>query len=479
VKPAQLGTLVGIAALSGCASVPKETGYADVGRMVADRTGQETFWDRGTPEDAEVKRRVADLLRNDLTDASAVQIALLNNPGLQATYEELGVAQGDLVQAGLLRNPSLGFAVRFPEGSAGVVSTDFSLAQEFLDIFMLPLRKRLAAEQFEQAKLRLAGEVFQLVGKVREDYYALQALRQMVELRRTVLEAAEVSAELAERQLRAGNIADLELETQRDAYEQAKLDLARDELLFEAQRERMTRLMGLWGTQTDWRFSSQLPDLPASEEALDHVEAVAISQRLDVASARQETRILTQALHVANTSRFVGSVEIGVSRQTGPEPGIRVTGPTLRLELPIFDRRQGLIRRIEAQLRQSEKRLASVSVDARSEVRTARLALLAARQVVEHYRKVLLPIRERTVKLSQERYNAMLLSVFQLLRAKQAEVDAYRRYIEAVRDYWIARVELERAAGGTLKGMPNVHSEIQPTVAPVAPSDTVKKEGLR
>jgi len=479
VKPAQLGTLVGIAALSGCASVPKETGYADVGRMVADRTGQETFWDRGTPEDAEVRKRVADLLRNDLTDASAVQIALLNNPGLQATYEELGVAQADLVQAGLLKNPSLGFAVRFPEGSTGVVSTDFSLAQEFLDIFMLPLRKRLAAEQFEQAKLRLAGEVFQLVGKVRQDWYALQALGQMVELRRTVLEATQVSAELAQRQLQAGNIGDLEVETQRDAYEQGRVDLARDELLFEAQRERVTRLMRLWGPQTEWRFSSQLPALPASEEPLDHVESVAISQRLDVASARQESRILAQALHVANTSRFVGSVEIGVSRQTGPEPGIRVTGPTLRLELPIFDRRQALIRRIEAQLRQSEKRLASVSVDARSEVRTARLTLLAARQVVDHYRNVLLPIRERTVKLSQERYNAMLLSVFQLLLAKQAEVDAYRRYIEAVRDYWTARVDLERAAGGTLKASADVHSDTHPTVVPLAPSDTVKKEGLR
>jgi cobalt-zinc-cadmium efflux system outer membrane protein len=479
LKAAQLGTFLGVAALSGCASVPREMGYADVGRMVADRTGQETFWDRGTPEDAEVKKRVADLLRADLTDASAVQIALLNNPGLQATYEELGVAQGDLVQAGLLRNPSLGFAVRIPEGPTGVVSTDFSLAQDFLDIFMLPLRKRLAAEQFEQAKLRLAGEVFLLVGKVRQDYYALQALGQMVELRRTVLEAAQASAELAQRQLQAGNIADLELETQRDAYEQAKLDLAHDELLFEAQRERLTRLMGLWGPQTGWKFSSQLPELPVSEEALDHLESIAIARRLDVASARQETRILAQALHVANTSRFVGSVEIGVSRQTGPEPGIRVTGPTLRLELPIFDRRQGLIRRIEAQLRQSEKRLASASVDARSEVRSARLTLLSARQVVDHYRNVLLPIRERTVKLSQERYNAMLLSVFQLLLAKQAEVDAYRRYIEAVRDYWIARVELERAAGGTLKPIADVHSDGQPTVAPQAPSDKAKKEGLR
>jgi cobalt-zinc-cadmium efflux system outer membrane protein len=118
---------------------------------------------------------------------------------------------------------------------------------------------------------------------------------------------------------------------------------------------------------------------------------------------------------------------------------------------------------LEAQLNQSEKRLAGLSIDARSEVRGARLALLSQREVVEHYRKVLLPGRERIVALSQQRYNAMLLGVFQLLLAKQAEVEAYRQYIESVRDYWIARAELERATGGSLKSArQSLHSEVSP-----------------
>ncbi len=450
-------------AFGACVNVPKQAGYDDVARMVSERTGHKTHWDQGAPEDAEVHRRVTELLAKELTEESAIQLALINNRNLQATYEDLGIAQADLVQAGLLRNPSLGFSIRFPEGSVGTVNTELSLVEDFLDLFMLPLRKRLAAEEFEHAKLRLADQVFRLVGEVRQQYYVIQAVQQLVELRRTVLEAAQTSAELAERQQRAGNIGDLEFETERGTYQQAKLDLARDELQLELQRERFTRLLGLWGSQTDWTVSARLADLPSSENALDHLESLAIARRLDLAAARQEAQVFAQALQVAKTSRFVGAVEVGVSRSVGPEAGIRVIGPTLRLELPLFDRRQGLIRRLEAQLNQSEKRLAALSIDARSEVRVARLALLSQREVVEHYRKVLLPIRERIVGLSQQRYNAMLLGVFQLLLAKQAEVEAYRQYIESVRDYWIARAELERVAGGSLRAAPNpLHSEVSP-----------------
>jgi cobalt-zinc-cadmium efflux system outer membrane protein len=450
-------------AIGGCASVPRQAGYDEVARMVSERTGQKTHWDQGAPEDAEVNRRVSELLSKDLTEESAIEVALLNNRNLQATYEDLGVAQADLVQAGLLRNPSFGFSIRFPEGSVGIVNTELSLVQDFLDLFMLPLRKRLGAEQFEHAKLRLANEVFRLAGEVRQQYYFIQALQQLVELRGTVFETAQASAELSERQYKAGNIGELELETERGIYQQAKLDLGRDELQLAVQRERLTRLLGLWGSQTEWKISTKLADIPSREEGLEHLESLAIARRLDVATARQEAQVFAQALHVAKSSRFIGAVEVGVSRSTGPEPGIRVIGPTLRLELPIFDRRQALIRRLEAQLSQSEKRLAALSIDARSEVRTARLTLLSERQVVEHYRKVLLPIRERIVALSQQRYNAMLIGVFQLLLAKQAEVDAYRQYIDSVRDYWIARAELERAVGGPLKSAQQSASEPQRT----------------
>jgi outer membrane protein, heavy metal efflux system len=436
-------------ALSACASVPRSAGYDRVARLVEEHTGEKTIWERGTPEDAEVSRRVAELLSHDLTERSAVQIALLGNPGLQATYEELGVAQADLIQAGMLKNPTLDLSFRFPETAAAIFNTNVEVVMDFLSLFFLPLRKKLAEEQFEAAQLRLANEVFQVTGDVRKQLYTLQAAQQLVELRRKIVQAASVAAELAERQRQAGNIGELELESQRGAHEQAKLDLSREELALELDRERLTRLLGL--KQTGWKLTATLADLPAQEPALQELESVAISKRLDVARARQEALLVEHALEVAGAGRFLGSgIEVGVDRESGAEPGVRVTGPTLHLELPIFDQHQAELRRLEAQQRQAQRRLDAISVNARSEVRAARLGLLAQRQVVEQYRTVLLPIRERTVAFAQQRYNAMLLGVFQLLEARQAEIEGYRQYIEAVRDYWIARVELERAAGGRL-----------------------------
>ena len=77
--------------------------------------------------------------------------------------------------------------------------------------------------------------------------------------------------------------------------------------------------------------------------------------------------------------------------------------------------------------------------------------LNAARQTAELYQEDLIPIRERIVVETQKHVNYMLLGVFQLLQAKRDEVNAYREYLEALRDYWIAFAELERAVGGNLQ----------------------------
>jgi cobalt-zinc-cadmium efflux system outer membrane protein len=135
-------------------------------------------------------------------------------------------------------------------------------------------------------------------------------------------------------------------------------------------------------------------------------------------------------------------------------------GPAASLELPIFDQHQAEIARREALLRKSREQLSALAVAARSEVREAASRVAFARRLAEHARTVVIPMRERIVALSQVEYGAMLLGVYQLLLAKQNEVDAYREYIELVRDYWIARAELGRAVGGRLPA----------AAAPVAPA---------
>src|SRR6267143_5544418 len=161
-------TYLTVAALTaaGCASTSPRPSFEQVSKLVEERGGKPLHWDEGTPADAQVQAHVRDLLRGTLTPEGAVEVALLRNQGLVATYEELGVAQADLVQAGLLRNPTFGARVRFPT-SGGVVDTEFSIAQDFLGIFTLPLRKRVAAAQLDATKARVGSAVLELTAQVR------------------------------------------------------------------------------------------------------------------------------------------------------------------------------------------------------------------------------------------------------------------------------------------------------------------------
>lgn len=451
----------------GCASIQKERGHAEVAALVEERLGRKTRWNQGTPEDAEVARHLDALLKEDLTSDHSVEVALLNNPALQATYEDLGVSQADMVQAGLLSNPTLDGSIGFPISGRGASEHEVSLVQDFVDLFTLPLRKRVAREQFMADTLRVAHEALATAAKVRKAFSEVQALQQLMELRRMALQAAVAAADLSARLRAAGNITELELASEQAAAEGARLELAEGELALVEAREHLNRLMGLWGPRTQWTLSEKLPPLPDQEVSLAHLESLAIRHRLDIDAARKQVMLLWNALELARSTRFFGRVDVGVHEHRDAD-GPRLFGPTLSLELPIFDQRQALIARLEAQHRQGERRLMELSVNTRSEVRAARARLLALRLVADRYRRVVLPLREKVVEQSQLQYNAMQIGLFQLLSAKREQVDAYQGYIEAVRDYWMARADLEQLVGGRLR-----EGSAAPTPSPSQPSQRV------
>lgn len=280
---------------------------------------------------------------------------------------------------------------------------------------------------------------------------SLQAAQATVEVRTLVLEAQGAAAELKTRQRAAGNIGDLDLVQEQAFFEQGKLDLGRAELQALEQREQVNRLLGLWGPDSaSWKVESKLPDVPQQDPPLDQVESLAIGRRLDLIAVRAEGQALEEAASLTGITRALPVLQAGVSTGRDAE-GTRVTGPELSLELPLFDQGQARAARILAEVRQARAREAELAVDIRAQVRALRSRLAARRRSAEHYRTVLLPLREKAVKESQLRYDAMLLGVFQLLQARREQFEGYRDYLETVRDYWITRGELERATGGALE----------------------------
>jgi cobalt-zinc-cadmium efflux system outer membrane protein len=215
--------------------------------------------------------------------------------------------------------------------------------------------------------------------------------------------------------------------------------------------------MGLWGEKTGWRMAAQLPALPDSEIALDRLESLAVARRLDLAALRKRVEADMASLNLIEDFRFFGSVEVGASTEKDTD-GARVAGPSLSFDLPVFDQRQAKIARAESELRRSRQRYEALAIAVRSEVRAARDRLIAARDIAAHYRDVVIPLQERLVTLTQQQYNFMLTGAFDLLLAKQNEIRAYRDYLDALRDYWIAKSDLELAAGGSLRAVPGPES---------------------
>ena len=418
--------------LTGCVSVPRDGGLAEVQQTFRDRSGIAV-------EGADVN----ELLAGELTADEAVAVALTTNPRLKVVLSDLDVARADLLDATTISNPILEFEWRVPARPFNPY--EITIAQSILDLIQLPRRRAAGRSAFEAAKSRVAADVLSLAAGVRDDYFALLAATHKLAAGRTSTEAARTAAELAVRQHSAGNLTDLELEHHQAAYEIAKVTLSRDEEELLARREALIRAMGLRDASVEWIIAADFPPLPDREPEPATTDLGA--RRLDLIVAMRELDALRQSLGLARL-QGIGEIVLDVHREREPE-GSMTTGPGVQVPIPIFNRGTARRARAKAELTRAEQQLVALTLDASSEVRIARERLLAARARVEYYRDVIVPRRVRIVELTKLEQNAMLTSIYDVLRARQDETEARREFADVQREYWEARNNYERALNGT------------------------------
>ena len=464
--------LISIALAAGCSSVPKDAGFPSVRQTVGERTGQIVQWRSDTADDAAADAAVHQMLAQQITADQAVQVGLLNNRGLQATFEDLGIAQADLVQAGLLRNPVFNLSVRIPNRRPAKTYIDFAVAEDFLDIFLIPARKRIAEAQFEQAKFHVTHDVLTLATQTRTAYYQYQAAQQVLELRKTVAEAAAASLDAARRLRDAGNMSPVDYLSEESQQARAQADLTSSEGETAEARERLNQLMGVWGSELAWSAPPRLAELPGNDPPEDGLEELALLQRLDLSAAKQQEVSEASALGLTEKTRFLSGAEIGPEAERETDGQWRI-GPTILVPVPLFDQGQAAVARALAQLRQSHRRYQALAADIRSQVRMSTQRMHNARLRAEYYRDHVLPLQQKLVHQTQLEYNAMLAGVFRLLQARRDQIDAGREYVTALRDYWVATAELEQAIGGRL--LPGPLPMTQPSTSqPSGRSDDAK-----
>ena len=432
-------------ALGGCTSLREDARFSPVEQAVKERTGADTKWSRTDAEANTVRGRVKELIAQPLGPTEAVQVALLNNPGLQASYAEVGIAEADLVQASRWRGPTFSFA-RLRRGDE--LEIERGVFFDVLGLLTIPLSTRAAESRLQATQDRAAGEGLRVALDTRKAWFQAVAAQETARYMEQVKEAAETSAELARRMAATGNFPKLSYAREQAFYAETTAQLARARHQELAARERLARLMGLWGEDLGFRLPERLPELPReAREGGAELEAQALAQRLDVQGARREAESLARSLGLTRMTRFVSLLEFGIlsNSETGLE---RQRGWEIEIGLPIFDFSGARTAKAERLYMQAVQRTIENAVQARSEVREAYSAYRTAFDLSRHYRDEIVPVRKRISDEVLLRYNGMLISVFELLADSREQVAAANGYIESLRDFWIAESELQMALTG-------------------------------
>ena len=435
--------------LGACAQIAEDRGFTAVETTAASVLKKDVRWIR-TEEDArEVDRRVAELLKQPLTADSAVQIALLNNRGLQASYNDLGLSAASLARALTLPNPGFSFG-RTSKG--GVVEIERRFTLDFLSLLTMPIAASIEERRFEEAKMRAADQVLRVAADTRKAYHAAVASRQVQNYMQQAKLAAEASAEMSSRLGETGAYSKMAQAREKVFYAETMTQVVRARASNTAERERLIRHMGLWGKSLNFTLPERLANLPQSVRELPDIETRAIEDRLDLKMARLEVEGLARSYGLTQATRFINVLEgsyLNTSEQG--EPNRR--GYEIELSIPLFDFGTTKVAEAEHTYLMAVNRLAEMAVNVRSSVRESYEVYRLSYDLARQYQNDVVPLRKIISDENMLHYNGMLVGVFELLADAREQIGSVIAAIQAHRDFLIAETELEAALIGGASGV--------------------------
>lgn len=446
-------TLIAAAlALAGCASISPDGNASDLNALTLGKTAGVTA-QVATADTAATREAVTKLLTQPVTAEFAVRIALLNNPGLHASMATLGISDAERVQAGTLPNPHFSIG-RFRQGDE--LEIERLLKFNIIGILSMPWRAQWQNKQHELAKLQAAQEIIKLAADTRKAWINAVAAQQTAQYMADAKLAAEAGGELARRMARVGNWSRLKQAREQVFLAAAATQLSKSQQVAFSEREKLIRLMGLWGRQTEFKLVDRLPDVPKTPQEIDNIEERALRDRLDVRSTVAESGYVASSLGLVKASGFVNALEVGYQRDTifnnATGDKEKRKGWELELPIPIFDWGGANNARVQSVYMQSVARVRQTATNARSEAREAYHGYRTAYDVAVHYRDEIVPLRKFINDEVLLRYNGMLLSVFDLLGDMRTQIMAVNGAIEAQRDFWLADADLQTTLTGTSAG---------------------------
>ncbi|AXS42099.1 TolC family protein [Breoghania sp. L-A4] len=446
-------------ALAGCVtgqqidqySAP-DAGFSTVSTTTGQAIGKQTVWAQNKDDAQALAVRVHALVHKKTINAdTAVQVALLNNKGLQAAYAEMGLSAAEAWQQTMLPNPkvSIGiFGIASPELGA-YRSIEGLIAANILALATRRSRVAIADTRFRQAQLTAVLETLRLATETRQAWINAVGAFETTVYFNQAQNAADAASELAQKLGESGAMPKGNQAREHAFYAELSGQKAQARLAARLAKEKLTRLMGLWGVDVDYYVPDYLPRLPASVARRNAIETEALQRRVDLQIARLELQAVAQSHGLTVATRYVTDLEIiggFESERERDEDGGRKTVTTLQAELefviPIFDSGEARQRKGELAYMRAANKLAEKAVNVRSEARSAYMAYTATHAIARHYQNSVLPLRTGIEEESLLTYNGMITNTFELLADTRAKISTLLQSVAAKRDFWLADANL-------------------------------------
>jgi outer membrane protein TolC len=320
-----------------------------------------------------------------------------------------------------------------------------------LGLATLPFRSDIARDRFKAAQLRAALATLKLAAEVRRGYVRAVAANEFVTLLSDAKSTAEATAQLATRLGETGSLNKLDQAREQVFYAETTADLASARQAAASARERLARLMGLWGGDLSFRIPNELPPLPRRPQALPAIEADAVTHRLDLQIARIELAALAKSLDLTEATRFVTMLDLaGIDRRTS-DPDVRPfreRGFDVTFQIPLFYGGEVRVRQAAETYHLAFNRLTERAINVRSEARDAYRSYRSAYDIASHYQREVLPLRKIITEEMQLRYSSMQVDVFALLTEARQRLASLRAAADARREFWLAQSVLQTAING-------------------------------
>ena len=443
-------------AIPGAYTEPK-AGFANVSSQTSASIGKRTAFAQTQAKNIVLKKQVHGMVhRKTISADTAVQVALLNNKGLQAAYANVGLSAADAWQQSTPENPVVSI------GILGIGAAELGLyraiegmfATNILDAKTRKQRVALADINFRSAQLGAVNDTLTLANQTRQAWInAVSAFEAASYLKRAKA-TSDAGSELARKLGETGALNKAGQAREHAFNAELAGQLAKARLNATRAKEDLTKLMGLWGTEVDYYVPDALPALPRSVGRITNIEGKALRNRLDLQVAKLGLEAQAAAFGLTDQTQLLTDLEIiaGFETEREADGGETETETTPQIELefaiPIYDTGKARMRKAELMYLQAANVLAEKAVNVRSEARGAEVSYHSSYKIARHYRDVLVPLRKSVEEEGLLSYNGMITNTFELLTDVREKLSASLEAANAKREFFMAQADLTAAIYG-------------------------------